>query len=66
MNAKNKFRGVGLGAVKREKFTDLLKNLKKETEENEKKQQIAEHARVNPSNFRYMENPWIKLNSKVL
>ena len=54
MNAKSKFRGVGLGAVKRERFTDLLKNLTKEAEENQRKQEIAEQARVNPANFKYV------------
>ena len=38
MNAKNKFRGIGLGAVKREKFANLLTNMTKEAEENTKKE----------------------------
>ena len=52
MNAKSKFRGVGLGAVKREQFADLLRSLTKEADEIKKKQEIAEQARVNPANFK--------------
>ena len=54
MNAKNRFRGIGLGAVKREKFANLLTNMTKEAEENLKKKEIAEQARVNPANFKYV------------
>ena len=52
MNAKSKFRGIGLGAVKREKFANLLTSMTKEAEENTKKKEISEQARINPANFK--------------
>ena len=52
MNAKRKFRGAGLRTVQGEKFTDLLQNLTKESEEKRRKQDIADNAKVNPANFR--------------
>ena len=52
MNAKSKFRGIGIGAVKRDEFANLLSNLTKEAEENTKKKEIAEQARVNPASFK--------------
>ena len=52
MNAKNRFRGLGLGAVKRDRFASLLTKMTKESEENAKKKEIAEQARVNPANFK--------------
>ena len=54
MNAKNRFRKLGHGSVQSEKFNNLLQNMSKETEENEavRKKEIAEQARVNPTNLR--------------
>ena len=53
MNAKNRFRGFGRGAAKSQQFTNLLSKMTKESEENSKKKEIAEQARVNPANFKY-------------
>ena len=52
MNAKRKFRGAGISAIKGEKFADLLQNLSKESEEKRRKQEIADNAKVNPANFK--------------
>ena len=52
MNAKNIFRGIGLGAVKRDKFANILTNMTREAEENTKKKEISEQARINPANFK--------------
>ena len=41
-----------MSAVKSEKFTDLLQNLTKVADENRRKQEIADNARVNPANFK--------------
>ena len=53
MNAKNRFRGFGRGAAKSQQFTNLLSKMTKESEENSKKKEIAEQARVNLVNFKY-------------
>ena len=55
MNAKSKFRKLGHGSVKGSKFTSLLQNLSKETEEKEaaKKKEIAEQARIGQPNERW-------------
>jgi len=37
MNAKSKFRAIGRGAVKSEKFTNLLAKMTSEAEENKRK-----------------------------
>ena len=52
MNAKNRFRGFGRGAAKSQQFTNLLSKMTKKSEENSKKKEIAEQARVNPVNFK--------------
>ena len=54
MNAKNRFRKLGHGSIQSEKFTYLLQNMSKETEENEaaRKKEIARQARINQANFR--------------
>ena len=52
MNAKSRFRGFGVGAAKSQQFTNLLSKLKNESEEDAKKKEIAEQARVNPANFK--------------
>ena len=54
MNAKNRFRKLGHGSIQSEKFTNLLQNMSKETEENEaaRKKEIARQARINQANFR--------------
>jgi hypothetical protein len=69
MNAKSRFRKLGHGAVQSEKFTNLLQNMSKETEENEasRKKEIAEQARINHSNLRliFSKNSLIFLFLKV-
>ena len=52
MNAKNRFRGFGRGAAKSQQFTNLLSQMKKESEENSNKKEIAEQARVGPANLK--------------
>ena len=52
MNAKSKFRAIGRGAVKSEKFTNLLAKMTSEAEENKRKKEIAEQVQVNLLNFR--------------
>ena len=52
MNTKSKFRAIGRGAVKSEKFTNLLAKMTSEAEKNKRKKEIAEQVQVNLLNFR--------------
>ena len=52
MNAKSRFKAMGIGAVKRDKFANLLTAMTKETEENTRKKEIAEQAKILPANYK--------------
>ena len=54
MNAKNMFRKLGQGFVRRDKFTNLLQTMSRETEEKEaaRKKEIAEQARIDQTNVK--------------
>ena len=52
MNAKSKFKSLGIGTVNRDKFASLLTTMTKETEETSRKKEIAAQATVNPANFK--------------
>ena len=53
MNARRRFRGIGFGTVKRDKFTNLLTTMTKETEEKNRKKEITDQTKVNPAYFKY-------------
>ena len=57
MNAKSRFRKLGQGSIQSEKFTNLLQNMSKDTEEKEtaRKKEIAEQARISQSNLRWVQ-----------